>query len=187
MQGRTGACNATAMSVLCAARIAAVCAAAVAVLGPSLQGCAAVPLAIVAGSLLEAGGSVIVKTGTEYTASGTARRTFNAPAGQVHAGVLEAFSRAQIMVVRDHAALPRHRIDGIMRGRRVRVDLLPLTPMLTAMTLDVKRNAFASDKATASELLALVEHVVGEVVVAAAPPAATPCPEPSPRRARRAR
>jgi hypothetical protein len=167
-------------------RIGARDAAVMAALGVGLQGCAAVPLAIVAGSLLEAGGSVIVKTGTEYTASGAARRTFNAPAGQVHAGVLEAFARAQIAVTRDQAATPRHRIDGLMRGRTVRVDLFALTPVLTAMSLDVKRNLFASDKATASELLALVEGVVGEVVVAAAPPA-TPRPEPEPRGARRTR
>ena len=141
---------------------------AAAVFGGGLAGCAAIPLAVVAGSLLEAGGGMIVKRGSEYTASGTAVRTFSVPAGQVHAAVLEAFSRAQIMVVRDQASAKRHRVAGLMQGRTVRVEILPLTPVLTAMTLEVKRNAFASDKATASELLAQVERVVNDAMVAAA-------------------
>jgi hypothetical protein len=150
------------------------------------QGCAAIPLAVIAGSLLEAGGSAIVKTGTEYTASGTALRTFAVPVEQVHAAVLEAFSRVQILVVREQTSPKRHRIEGRMQGRKVRVDLFPLTPTLTAMTLDVKRNAFASDKATASELLAQVERAVNDGLAAAsAPAAAEPPPCKAAGRARR--
>jgi hypothetical protein len=89
----------------------------------ALPGCAAIPLAVVAGSLLEAGGGVLVKTGTEYSSSGTVRRTFNLPVDQVHAAVLETFRRAQIPVIRD--------VAGTMEHRKVRVDLLPLTPVLT--------------------------------------------------------
>jgi hypothetical protein len=160
---------------------------AAAVFGVGLAGCAAIPLAVVAGSLLEAGGGMIVKTGTEYTASGTAVRTFNVPAGQVHAGVLEAFSRAQIMVVRDEASPKRHRVKGLMQGRSVYVDILPLTPVLTALTLDVKRNVIASDKATASELLAQVERVVNDAMVAGAAHEQRPACEPVVRAAKRRR
>jgi hypothetical protein len=155
----------------------------------AVQGCAAIPLAVIAGSLLEAGGGVIMKTGTEYTANGSALRTFPIPVDQVHAGVRDAFSKVQILVVREQATPKRHRIEGRMQGRKVRVDLLPLTPTLTAMTLDVKRNVLASDKATASELLAQVEQAVNDRVAAAAP--AAPPVEPPPcqpvRRVKRAR
>jgi hypothetical protein len=153
----------------------------------AVQGCAAIPLAVIAGSLLEAGGSVIVKTGTEYTASGTAVRTFTVPVDDVHAGVRAAFERVQILVVREQRTAKRHRIEGRMQGRKVRVELLPLTPTLTAMTLDVKRNAFASDKATGSELLAQVERAVNERVAAAPaePPAVAPPPCPPAPRVRR--
>ncbi len=141
-----------------------------AVLAAGLHGCAAIPLAVVAGSLLEAGGGMIVKTGTEYTASGAARRTFNLPVEQVHAAVLETFRRTQISITRDEAAAERHRIAGRARHRTVRVDLVALTPVLTTMELAVKRNVFASDKATASELLAATEHVLAESAVVASAP-----------------
>jgi len=127
-----------------------------------LQGCAAIPLAVVAGSLFDAGGGVLVKTGTEYTASGTARRTFNVSLDEVHASVLETFRRAQITVSHDEASAKRQFVTGNMQGRKVRVRLIPLTPVLTSMELDVKRNVLASDKATASELLAETEQVVTE-------------------------
>lgn len=148
-----------------------------ALLPAGFAGCAAIPLAVIAGSLLEAGGGVIVKTGTEYSASGTALRTFNLPIAQVHAAVLAAFARTQIIVVRERTTAKEQRIDGIMHGRRVRVVLQPLTPVLTSMSLDVKRNVLASDKATASELLAQVERAVNDGGAAAA--AHEPAPDDS--------
>jgi hypothetical protein len=141
----------------------------------AMQGCAALPLAVVAGSLMDAGGGVLVKTGTEYTASGMARRTFNLPDEQVHAALLETFRRAQIAVERDDASSKGRRIVGKAQGRTVRVRMVALTPVLTAMDLDVKRNLFASDKATASELLAETEQILGEsTAVATLEPDAPP-------------
>jgi hypothetical protein len=142
-----------------------------AALAGALGGCAALPLAVVAGSLLDAGGGVIVKTGTEYTASGAVRRTFNMPVDQVHAAVLETFARAQIPVTRDEASAKRHVVRGAAQHRKIYVELLPLTPVLTSLELVVKRNLLASDKATASELLARTELVIGERTPAADAPA----------------
>ncbi len=132
-------------------------------------GCAALPLAAVAGPLLDVGGGALVKTGTEYTASGTARRTFYLPSERVHGAVLEAFRRAQIPVARDETVRDGEKIVGAVHRRTVRVRLVSLTPVLTAMELDVKRNLFASDKATASELLAETEQVLGEEAPVALP------------------
>ena len=103
---------------------------------------------------------MIVKTATEYSASGTVYRTFSLPVAQVHAAVLETFRRAQITVTRDDASPQRDRIAGRLYGRRVHVELQPLTPVLTSMVLGVKRNILASDKATASELLAQTEQML---------------------------
>jgi len=139
-------------------------------LAVGVGGCAALPLAVVAGSLMEAGGGVIVKTGTEYTASGAVRRTFNLPIEQVHAAVLESFTRAQVVVTRDQASPKRQVIVASTQHRKVYVELLPLTPILTTLELDVKRNVLASDKATASELLAETEQVVAERSVLAMAP-----------------
>jgi hypothetical protein len=52
------------------------------------------------------------------------------------------------------------------------VKLQPLTPVLTAMELGVKRNILASDKATASELLAQTE----QILVPENPPSASEAP-----------
>jgi hypothetical protein len=159
---------------------------AVSVVAAAIQGCAAIPLAVVAGSVLEAGGGVLVKTGTEYSAGGTAMRTFNLPVEQVHAAVNEALRRAQVIVVKDEIA-PKHQlIAGVAGGRKVRVRLIPLTPALTSMELDVKRNLLASDKATASELLAQTEHVLAEEPTVAVhndePPARDPSIRPAQHR-----
>src|SRR2546425_13313219 len=69
-----------------------------------LPGCAALPLATVGGWAAQAGGSALVKTGTEYTSSGAARRTFTIPVEHVHAAVLEAFHRTDISIQRDEAS-----------------------------------------------------------------------------------
>ena len=85
-------------------------AAAVALVATELHGCAAIPLAALAGPLLDVGGGVLVKTGTEYSASGTIYRTFSVPVAQVHGAVIETFRRAQITVTRDDASPQRDRI-----------------------------------------------------------------------------
>ena len=133
---------------------------AVALVATALHGCAAIPLAVLAAPLLDVGGGVLVKTGTEYSARGTVYRTFSLPVAQVHGAVLETFRRAQITVTRDDASPQRDRIAGRLYGRRVHVELQPLTPVLTSMALGVKRNILASDKATASELLAQTEQML---------------------------
>jgi hypothetical protein len=143
--------RATAIGMLAATALATV-----------VSGCAALPLAAVAGPLLDVGGGALVKTGTEYTASGTARRTFRLPSEQVHTAVLETFRRAEIPVAQDTAARDGQRIVANAHGRSVHVRLVSLTPVLTSLELDVKRNLLASDKATASELLAETEQVLGE-------------------------
>jgi hypothetical protein len=132
----------------------------VAVVAAGLHGCAAIPLALIAAPLLNVSGDVLVKTGTEYSASGTVYRTFALPMEQVRWAVREAFARAQITVTRDDDSPARDRIAGNLYGRTVRVELLPLTPVLTSMQLVVKRNFLASDKATASLLLAQTEKLL---------------------------
>lgn len=129
----------------------------------ALQGCAAaIPVAAV-GGLLEAGGGALVKTGTEYTATGAALRTFAIPAADVRRGALDAFQRTGVTVTKDEVAKNgRLAIAGEAEHRKVRVQLIPLAPSLTSMELVVKRNILASDKATASELLAATERVLAE-------------------------
>jgi hypothetical protein len=134
-----------------------------------VQGCALLPVAAVGGFLLEAGGGALVKTGTEYTASGLAIRTFAIPAGDVRAATLTTFARTQIAVVDDDVSKKGIiTLTGKAPLRKVRARLTPLTPTLTQVELRVKRNFLASDKATASELLAETERTLAENAVFAA-------------------
>jgi hypothetical protein len=134
-----------------------------------LQGCALLPVAAVGTFLIEAGGGALVKTGTEYTASGLAIRTFAIPAADVRAATLTTFARTQVAVVDDDVSKKGIiTVTGEAPRRKVRVRLTPLTPTLTQMELHVKRNILASDKATASELLAETERTLAENPVFAA-------------------
>jgi hypothetical protein len=127
-----------------------------------LQGCAALPLAAVGGSVVESGAGAVVKTGTEYTTGGTAHRTFTIPLNAVRAAVLEAFDRTGVELRKDKEEGDDGELTGRLRKRSVRVRLTSLSPSLTALTLVVKRNFLVKDRATTSELLEQVEQVLSE-------------------------
>ena len=123
-------------------------------------GCAALPIAALGGGALESGAGVVVKTGTEYTFGGTAHRTFTVPVNAVRAAVLATFDRTGVIV--DQRSDDENRLRGKLEHRNVRVRLTPLSSSLTELTLVVKRNWVAKDRATTSELLEQVEQVLAE-------------------------
>ena len=127
-----------------------------------LHGCAALPLAALGGAVLQSGAGAVVKTGTEYTMSGAAHRTFTIPINAVHAGVLQAFERAGIVVEPQQDGDDDHYIRGRLEHRTVRVRLTAFSDSLTGMTLVVKRNVLVKDRATSSELLEQVEQALAE-------------------------
>ena len=128
-----------------------------------LQGCAALPLAALGGAMLESGAGAVVKTGTEYTTTGAAHRTFMIPMNAVRAAILEAFNRAGVTLDDPgEQADDKDRIRGTLKHRTVSVRLTAFSPSLTGMTLIVKRNALVKDRATSSELLEQVEQVLAE-------------------------
>ena len=97
-----------------------------------LAGCAAIPLAGFGGAALESGAGAVVKTCTEYTAGGTAHRTFTIPQNAVRAAVLEAFNRTGVVVKEQEQKDENERLTGELHKRTVRVRLTPLSPSLTA-------------------------------------------------------
>jgi len=127
----------------------------------ALQGCAALPIAAVGGAVVGSGAGAVVKTGTEYTMTGTARRTFSVPINAVRAAVLEAFERTGVRV-REPQLDEGDEIAGDLQERTVRIRLTAFSESLTGMTLTVKRNALVKDRATSSELLEQVEQVLAE-------------------------
>jgi hypothetical protein len=127
-----------------------------------IQACAALPVAALGGAILQSGAGAVVKTGTEYTTTGTARRTFMVPMSAVRAAVVEAFDRAGVTLDSEQPHDDRVRMTAKLNHRSVRVQLTALSPSLTGMTLVVKRNALIKDRATSSELLEQVEQVLAE-------------------------
>jgi hypothetical protein len=130
-----------------------------AVLAFSLQGCAALPLAALGGSVAASGAGAVVKTGTEYSFGGTAHRTFTVPINAVRAAVLAAFDRAGVEVVPDDGEPDQ--ILGKLEHRTVKVKLTAFSHSLTGMSLSVKEKVL-KDRATASELLEQIEQVLAE-------------------------
>lgn len=124
-----------------------------------LHGCAALPLAAVGGSVVASGAGAMVKTGTEYTFSGTARRTFTVPINAVRAAVLQAFEVAGVEVQPEDG--DAYHLVGKLSHRTVKVELKELSHSLTVMSLSVKQTIL-KDRATASELLEQIEQVLAE-------------------------
>jgi citrate lyase gamma subunit len=127
-----------------------------------LHGCAAIPMAAVGASALEAGTGAVVKTGTEYTIGGSVERTFTIPRNAVRSAVLEAFDRAGIEVSAVNVSDDREEFEGQLQHRKVRVRVTPFSESLTSITLTVKRNFFLKDRATTSELLEQIEQCLAE-------------------------
>jgi hypothetical protein len=125
------------------------------------HGCAALPVAAVGGAVLGSGAGAIVKTGTEYTMTGTARRTFTVPINAVRAAVLVAFEMAGVQV-RETDSGDADELAGELHTRTVRVRLTEYSHSMTGMTLVVKRNALVNDRATSSELLEQIEQVLAQ-------------------------
>jgi hypothetical protein len=129
----------------------------------ALQGCAALPLAALGGAALQSGAGAVVKTGTEYTTGGTAHRTFIIPENAVRAAIIQAFDRAGVEITEQKRDDDDDvHILGDLHKRTVHAKVTPLSPMLTAVTLVVKRNFFVKDRATTSELLEQIEQVLSE-------------------------
>jgi hypothetical protein len=128
----------------------------------ALSGCAALPLAVVGGAMLQGGAGAVARTGTEYTLTGAVYRTFTIPSNAVRAAVLLAFERAGVSVSRVVESEDREEIEGQLRHRTVQVRLTPFSESLTGLTLVVKRNPLLRDRATSSELLEQIEQGLAE-------------------------
>jgi hypothetical protein len=125
------------------------------------QGCALFPLAALGGAALNASGDALSK-GTEYTLTGTAKRTFTDSIDDVHGAILETFDRTGIRLERDECSENARRVVGEAEHRTVKISLMSLTPTLTSMTLVVKRNILMKDKATTNELMEQTVRALAE-------------------------
>jgi len=113
-----------------------------------LQGCAAIGL-----TFLGAGAGVAADTGTSHTLSGTASRTFAAPADQVR--------RATHVALRSMAMrIAEETVDGDTRtivthagNRTIEIELQRLTAKATRMSVVAKHHVLMRDRATADQVI----------------------------------
>ena len=128
----------------------------------ALPGCAAVVAVPAIGSAAASGGaSALVRAGSTAVQGGTVYRTFDAPLTSVHDAVETTLARLEFPapdeeVHQEHVILSANAID-----RHVRVDLQPITPTLTQVSITVSINFWQKDAATAATLIDLVTKTLG--------------------------
>ena len=93
--------------------------------------------------------------------NGTVYRTLDAPLRDVHAAVETTLSRLEFsgqeeQVTQEHVTLQTTGIE-----RQVRIDLQPITPTLTQVSITVAINYWQKDPATAATLIDLVAEALG--------------------------
>jgi hypothetical protein len=128
----------------------------------TLPGCAAALAVPALGSAAASGGaSALVRAGATSIQGGTAYRTFDAPLHDVHAAVETTLARLEFPDSDEQVHQERMtlRTNGI--ERHVRVDLQPITPTLTQVSVTVAINFWQKDPATAATLVDLVAETLG--------------------------
>jgi hypothetical protein len=130
--------------------------------------------------------------GVTHTVSGISARTFTAPEAKVKAASLAALGRMGAEVESVDRVDKGERIKARAAGRRIEVEIEPMSQTTTHVRARAKHNFFVYDGATAKEIIAQTELAL--LPAAAAPPAApakrgsklltsTPGAAPSPRAA----
>ena len=121
---------------------------------PELGGCAAAPVAV-------AGASSGISFSTTST---TAYRCFTYSEAQVHAAVLKALGRMQITKIRDKKIGDDIKITGKTRHLRISIALVTVTPAVTKVSVNAKKNWFMKDQTVAVEILIQINQVLTDQV-----------------------
>src|SRR5262245_66618343 len=128
----------------------------------ALPGCAAVIAVPAIGSAAASGGAgELVRAGTTATQGGTVYRTFDAPLASVHAAVETTLARLEFPSPDEQVHQERVVLSANAIERHVRVDLQPITPALTQVSVTVSINFWQKDSATATTLIDLVTKTLG--------------------------
>jgi Protein of unknown function (DUF3568) len=120
------------------------------------SGCVAAPALVPAA--FSAGGD-LVKAGT-VRIGGATFRTFSLPLAEVYQATRKTldslgFASPDEEKDEERVILRAHAVD-----RTVRIDLQPITPVMTQMRVFVRKNTLTKDLATASELVAQTERTL---------------------------
>jgi hypothetical protein len=122
----------------------------------ALPGCAAVVAVPAIGSAAaSSGASALVRAGSTAVQGGTVYRTFDAPLISVHDAVETTLARLEFPTPDEKVQQERVILSANAIDRHVRVDLQPITPSLTQVSITVSINFWQKDSATAATLLDL--------------------------------
>jgi hypothetical protein len=127
----------------------------------ALPGCAAAIAVPVIGSAASGGASALVRAGSTAVQGGTVYRTFDAPLTSVHGAVETTLARLEFPTPDEQVHQERVILSSNAIERHVRVDLQPITPTLTQVSVTVSINFWQKDPATAATLVDLVTETLG--------------------------
>ena len=133
----------------------------VALAGLAASGCTGIELGALGVAALSAGAGSVVKTGTEYTLTGIAYRTFSLPLEDVSAVLRSALARMEFRV--DEAAVVNGDLVIVAGGIdcAVHLRLTAITPAVTRLRVSVRKGLISHDRATTSEIVTQLERSVG--------------------------
>jgi hypothetical protein len=121
-------------------------------------GCTGIELPALGAAALSAGVGNSVKAGIEYTATGTAYRTFTLSLEDLAAVVRRTLDRMELPITEAAAHGERLTLTAEGIGRTVRLTFTPISPAVTRLGISVKAGIVRRDRATASELVTQIEQ-----------------------------
>jgi len=132
----------------------------VALAGLVVGGCTGIELGAVGVAALSAGAGSVVKTGTEYTLTGIAYRTFSLPLDDP-AVLRSTLARMEFRV--DEAAVVNGDLVVVAGGIdcAVHLRLTAITPAVTRLRVSVRKGLINLDRATTSEIVTQLERSIG--------------------------
>jgi hypothetical protein len=125
-----------------------------------LSGCAA------AIPILGAGAGMFADRGIDHIIESTASKTFAAPLEEVRVAMLQSCHRMELAIQSDERTDSGYAVTGKTKDRRVEIELEQVGAQFTYMQVQVKRNFFRRDRATAAALVAATDSTLAQVRLA---------------------
>ena len=123
-------------------------AAAAPVLAVSVGGC--LPVAVAGAS-----------QGINYTFTQTAYRSFTNSRAQVHGACVQTLAKMQIAKINDDKTDESIRIEGKTKELKIYIWIKSVTPRVTKVSVNAKKNFLVKDKTVAVEILMQMARILG--------------------------
>jgi hypothetical protein len=122
-----------------------------------LSGCA------VGLSLLGAGAGMLADRSMDHILTSTASKTFPVPLEEARTAMLHSITQMELVVDSFDRTESGYAVHGLANNRRVEIELEQLSAQVTRMRVDVKRNFFQRDRATADSIVEQTEWILSQI------------------------